>query len=55
MTNLVPSAADALTTRTAEVVKYTYHLFSSRDDDPVVIFLYDERSDSHHPALGWPI
>ena len=31
--------------RTSEIVKYTYHLFSSRDDDPAVIYLYDAKSD----------
>jgi hypothetical protein len=32
-------------TRTVEIAKYTYHLFSSRDQDSVVIFLYDEKSN----------
>lgn len=27
-----------------EIAMYTYHLFSSREDDDVVLFLYDERS-----------
>jgi hypothetical protein len=31
--------------RDTRVAKYTYHLFSSRDEDRVVIFLYDEKSD----------
>jgi hypothetical protein len=35
-----------VTAHTVAVVKYTYHLFSSREDeDPVAIFLYDEKSD----------
>lgn len=31
--------------RSAEVTRYTYHLFSSRDEDAVVVFLYDDTND----------
>ena len=31
--------------RTLEVTRYTYHLFSSRDEDAVVVFLYDDKDD----------
>jgi hypothetical protein len=35
----------AVETRTVEIGKYAYHLFSSRDEDPVVICLYDTESN----------
>ncbi len=31
--------------RVVEITKYTYHLFSSRTEDAVVLFLYDEKHD----------
>lgn len=31
--------------RTVEITKYTYHLFSSRTEDAVMLFLYDDKHD----------
>lgn len=31
--------------RAIDVTRYTYHLVSSRDEDPVVIVSYDDKSD----------
>ncbi len=31
--------------RTVQITKYTYHLFSSRTEDAVVLLLYDDKHD----------
>jgi hypothetical protein len=42
-TLLKTRTTDAL--RTTRIDRYTYHLFSSRTSDDVVVFLYDDKAD----------
>ena len=39
------NAASTAATRETPVASYTYHLFSSRTEDDVVIFLYNDKAD----------
>ncbi len=42
---LLESATTADAKRATRVATYTYHLFSSRTEDDVVIFLYDDKAN----------